>query len=110
MLHVAQYFDHMQSPSRRGVGAFFHLLLLLSTKLGVSFFHDVIIIVGIMLDMRSLFIIDCCGSTFYQDALYDYLKERNVDDDMAAFICMYADQKEQTEYTNWLGDMAKFVK
>eukprot|EP00752_Nemacystus_decipiens_P002908 g2706.t1 len=45
-----------------------------------------------------------------QDALYDYLKERNIDDEMAAFICMYADQKEQNEYTNWLGEMAKFVK
>lgn len=45
-----------------------------------------------------------------QDALYDYLKERNIDDDLAAFICMYADQKEQTEYTNWLGEMSKFVK
>ncbi|CBJ33293.1 conserved unknown protein [Ectocarpus siliculosus] len=45
-----------------------------------------------------------------QDALYDYLKERNIDDDLAAFICMYADQKEQNEYTNWLGEVAKFVK
>ena len=46
----------------------------------------------------------------FQDALYDYLKERNIDDDLAAFICMYADQKEQNEYTNWLGEVAKFVK
>lgn len=45
-----------------------------------------------------------------QDALYDYLKERNIDDDLAAFICMYADQKEQNEYNNWLENMAKFVK
>lgn len=45
-----------------------------------------------------------------QDALYDYLKKRNIDDDLATFICMYADQKEQNEYTNWLDEMAKFVK
>eukprot|EP00903_Cladosiphon_okamuranus_P007761 g7517.t1 len=45
-----------------------------------------------------------------QNALYDYLKERNIDDDLAAFICMYADQKEQNEYTNWLGEVAKFVE
>ncbi|CAM9579539.1 unnamed protein product [Ectocarpus fasciculatus] len=45
-----------------------------------------------------------------QDALHEYLKERNIDDDLAAFICMYADQKEQNEYTNWLGEVAKFVK
>lgn len=46
----------------------------------------------------------------FQDALYDYLKERNIDDDLAAFICMYADQKEQNEYTNWLAEVANFVK
>lgn len=45
-----------------------------------------------------------------QDAMYDYLKERNIDDDLAAFICMYADQKEQNEYTNWLEEMSNFVK
>lgn len=38
-----------------------------------------------------------------------YLKERNIDDDLAAFICMYADQKEQTEYVNWLKELNKFV-
>lgn len=39
-----------------------------------------------------------------------YLKERNVDNDLATFICMYADQKEQTEYVNWLQEVEKFVK
>lgn len=59
-----------------------------------------------------LFFSSCLSGEFMrsQDALYDHLKERNIDDDLAAFICMYADQKEQTEYTNWLGEMAKFVK
>ena len=42
--------------------------------------------------------------------MLDYLKERSVDDDLAAFICMYADQKEQTEYVNWLEEVEKFVK
>ncbi|CAM9996765.1 unnamed protein product [Ascophyllum nodosum] len=45
-----------------------------------------------------------------QDGMLDYLKERSVDDDLAAFICMYADQKEQTEYVNWLEEVEKFVK
>lgn len=42
--------------------------------------------------------------------MLDYLKERNIDDDLAVFICMYADQKEQTEYVKWLDDVEKFVK
>ena len=37
-----------------------------------------------------------------QDEMLDYLKARNIDEDLATFICMYADQKEQTEYMNWL--------
>lgn len=57
-----------------------------------------------------LFVFPARSLSPFQDALYDYLKERNIDDDLAAFICMYADQKEQNEYTNWLGEVAKFVK
>lgn len=39
-----------------------------------------------------------------------YLEERNIGDDMAAFICMYADYKEQTEYVNWLEEVENFIK
>lgn len=45
-----------------------------------------------------------------QDEMLDYLKARNIDEDLAAFICMYADQKEQTEYMNWLQEVDSFVK
>lgn len=45
-----------------------------------------------------------------QDEMLDYLKARNIDDDLATFICMYADQKEQTEYMNWLQEVDSFVK
>lgn len=45
-----------------------------------------------------------------QDALLDYLKEREIGDDMAAFICMYADYKEQTEYLNWLKELDSFIE
>lgn len=42
--------------------------------------------------------------------MLDYLKERNIGDDMAAFICMYADHKEQSEYVHWLQEIESFVK
>lgn len=42
--------------------------------------------------------------------MLDYLKEREIGDDMAVFICMYADYKEQTEYLNWLKELDSFMK
>ena len=45
-----------------------------------------------------------------QDEMLDYLKARNIDEDLATFICMYADQKEQTEYMKWLQEVDSFVK
>lgn len=52
----------------------------------------------------------CCSHRLLQDAMAEYLKERNIGDDMAAFICMYADYKEQTEYLNWLQEVESFIK
>lgn len=46
-----------------------------------------------------------------QDSFHDYLKEDcGVDENMAAFISMYADYKEQTMYVNWLKNVSSMVK
>lgn len=45
-----------------------------------------------------------------KDALDDFLlMECGVDEDVAAFIAMYADYREQMEYINWLGNVKKVV-
>ncbi|CAM9666465.1 unnamed protein product [Discosporangium mesarthrocarpum] len=44
-----------------------------------------------------------------QKGMLKYLEERNINEDMAAFICMYADHKEQTEYMRWLETVKRFV-
>lgn len=62
-----------------------------------------------MVDGPMLSISLTLSFSFSQDEFVAYLKKRNIDDDLAAFICMYADQKEQTEYVNWLKEVAKFV-
>lgn len=43
-----------------------------------------------------------------QDAFYDYLSERKVDDDMAYFIVSHSREKEQSEYVNWLHKVLDF--
>ena len=40
-----------------------------------------------------------------QDSFHEYLAESGVDDTVASFIALYADYKEQQEYTKWLTDM-----
>ena len=44
-----------------------------------------------------------------QETIYKYLEERHVDEDMAVFICMYADAKEQREYIRWLSNLRDFL-
>ncbi|CAM9116777.1 unnamed protein product [Sphacelaria rigidula] len=44
-----------------------------------------------------------------QDSLLAYLRQREIGDDMATFICMYADYKEQMEYLNWLSELESFI-
>lgn len=45
-----------------------------------------------------------------KDALDQYLEEEcGVNEDVAAFIAMYADYREQMEYINWLKDVKKIV-
>jgi len=45
-----------------------------------------------------------------QGSFHDYLSEQGVDDTLASFIAMYADFKEQQEYSNWLQQVEKITK
>jgi len=45
-----------------------------------------------------------------QNGLNTYLADHGVDETVASFITMYADFKEQQEYTHWLTNVANFVK
>jgi len=44
-----------------------------------------------------------------QEKFDEYLKEREIDDDLALFIPEYAEWKEQKEYISWLGHVKRFV-
>jgi complement component 1 Q subcomponent-binding protein len=43
-----------------------------------------------------------------QAAFYEYLTERNIDDDLAFFILAYSRDKEQKEYVNWIAKVREF--
>ncbi|CAM0944868.1 unnamed protein product [Alopecurus aequalis] len=45
-----------------------------------------------------------------QSAMRDYLEERGVDDELAAFLHMYMENKEQTELVRWLKNVECYVK
>jgi hypothetical protein len=45
-----------------------------------------------------------------QDAVYDYLEDHKIDDDMSFFILSYARAKEQGEYVNWLNQLLTTVE
>ena len=44
-----------------------------------------------------------------QAAFYEYLTERNIDDDLSFFVLAYSRDKEQREYTNWLNKLQNFT-
>lgn len=44
-----------------------------------------------------------------QAAFYEYLTERNIDDDLSFFILAHSRDKEQKEYINWLEKMQDFT-
>ncbi len=44
-----------------------------------------------------------------QEAFEDYLEKRGIDDDVATFICMYADAKEQNLYVQWMKSIRDFL-
>ncbi len=45
-----------------------------------------------------------------QDAFYDYLEDRFIDQDLCFFVLSYARHKEQKEYVNWLNKVLDFVE
>ena len=45
-----------------------------------------------------------------QEAFHEYLEEAGVTADVAAFISMYSEYKEQQEYASWLAKVDAFVK
>ena len=45
-----------------------------------------------------------------QEAIFDYLDDRKVDEDLSYFVLNYARHKEEKEYKNWLKQMIKFVE
>lgn len=45
-----------------------------------------------------------------QDAFYEYLRQRGVDDDFSAKVADYCTSKEQVEYVNWLQAISNFTK
>ncbi len=44
-----------------------------------------------------------------QEAFEDYLEKRGIDDDVAAFVSMYADAKEQRLYVQWMKSVRNFL-
>ncbi len=45
-----------------------------------------------------------------QNAFYEYLSQRGVDDDFAATLSDFCSSKEQAEYVAWLKGMQSFIK
>lgn len=44
-----------------------------------------------------------------QNAFYNYLDDRGINDDFSARIAEFCEAKEQTEYTRWLKNVRDFV-
>lgn len=44
-----------------------------------------------------------------QGAFYEYMTERNIDDDLSFFVLAYSRDKEQREYTHWLEKLQAFT-
>lgn len=44
-----------------------------------------------------------------QDAFYNFLEDRKVDDDLSFFVLAHSREKEQAEYLNWLKGVLSFV-
>ena len=45
-----------------------------------------------------------------QDAFYEYLADRKIDSDMSFFILAFSRSKEQSEYVNWIKNVAEFAE
>jgi len=45
-----------------------------------------------------------------QESLYDYLEERGINDELAAFLHQYMKQKDKTEYVRWMERVKAFIE
>lgn len=45
-----------------------------------------------------------------QDAVYGYLEERGVDDELAGFLHEYVENKDNFEMIQWLGTVETYVQ
>ena len=45
-----------------------------------------------------------------QDAFYEYLADRKIDNDMAFFVLAFSRSKEQREYVNWINNVLAFAQ
>lgn len=45
-----------------------------------------------------------------QDSLYDYLHDRNIDENLCFFIIYHSRYKEEHENMNWLESVSSFIK
>ena len=48
--------------------------------------------------------------TALQNAFYEFLASKGVNDDLCESLAKFCDAKEQTEYVKYLEEVAKFVK
>ncbi|KAG6669566.1 hypothetical protein CIPAW_01G253200 [Carya illinoinensis] len=44
-----------------------------------------------------------------QDALYEFLEARVINDELAAFFHEYVENKDKTEFIRWMGTMKSFL-
>lgn len=45
-----------------------------------------------------------------QDALYEFLEERGINDELAIFLHEYMKNKDKTEFIRWLGIVKSFIE
>ena len=45
-----------------------------------------------------------------QDAFYEYLADRKIDNDMSFFVLAHSRSKEQREYVNWINNVLAFAQ
>ncbi|XP_057968945.1 uncharacterized protein At2g39795, mitochondrial [Malania oleifera] len=45
-----------------------------------------------------------------QDALYDFLETRGINDDLAVFLHEYMKNKDKTEFIRWLGNVKSYIE
>lgn len=44
------------------------------------------------------------------DALHEFLEERGIDDELAAFVHKYVKNKDKTEFIRWMETVKSFIE